>query len=528
MDHPSQPSEIARETIKRLAGRKQPPTPQNYRRVYAEVAGNQEEEVRWPEVMRQFLKQWEGYHAGLTQTRKREMLDRVLINFGHDSEQLAQKLASLAHSWGESQEKNRSERTPATDQESGPEGAAASQPVLADTGRLGRLFTDYLADLGGECGSRWPDLAQQSQALARQIETNGHQMEERHVSLLGDLWREFLLRAAGDAESLDGLKRLMALLLENLGEMVTDDAWFSGQMLAMRAVVSGNLNRYALYDAESSLKELVSRQKQIKGGLTEAKEKLKHLISTFIDRVGDLTTSTGGYHQRITDYSEQIARAEDISQLTEVMDHLSSDMLQIQGEMQNTHQELVDARHHVEEAESRIHQLEAELQEVSALVREDQLTGALNRRGLDEAFMREEARSDRVSAPLSIALMDIDHFKKLNDSLGHRAGDQALVHLTNVVRTLLRPMDSLARYGGEEFLILLPNTGADEAEKVMLRLQRELTKEYFLHDNQKVLITFSAGVAQRREGEDRQEFIARADQAMYRAKAHGRNRVEQG
>jgi diguanylate cyclase len=89
-------------------------------------------------------------------------------------------------------------------------------------------------------------------------------------------------------------------------------------------------------------------------------------------------------------------------------------------------------------------------------------------------------------------------------------------------------MDSLARYGGEEFLVLLPNTNLEEAETVMLRLQRELTKEFFMHDNQRVLITFSAGVAERREAEARDNFIARADAAMYQAKAHGRNRVERG
>jgi len=142
--------------------------------------------------------------------------------------------------------------------------------------------------------------------------------------------------------------------------------------------------------------------------------------------------------------------------------------------------------------------------------------------------VREEARAQRGAAPLAIALLDIDHFKKLNDKLGHQVGDQALIHLANVVRTLLRPMDSLARYGGEEFLVLLPNTNLDEAEKVMLRLQRELTKEFFMHDNQRVLITFSAGVAERQDDESRESFIARADAAMYKAKAHGRNRVERG
>jgi len=529
MEQSTQPSEIAREAIKRLANRKQPPTPENFRRAYHEVLGAEHAAVNWKEVLGHFLEQWEGYQVGLTRVNKREMLERVIINFGNDPERFPEKLAGLADSWarsGEGAAAGEGAVAPAAPARGDAAQAQAGEVALPVLMRLAGVFARSLDDFGHELAARWPDLAAQCDDLAGAL--RHAPLAEAHIAGTGALWREVLLRAEGDQAMLDGLKQLIGLLLENLGEMVSDDAWFSGQMATMRAIVSGNLSRYALYDAENSLRELVARQKQLKGGLMEAKEKLRHLVATFIDRIGDITTSTGSYHQRIQAYSAQIAQAEDIGELGEVIDHLSADMLQIQGEMQTTHNDLLAARRHVEEAESRIHSLESELQEVSALVREDQLTGALNRRGLDEAFVREEARATRGAAPLSIALLDIDHFKRLNDQHGHQTGDRALVHLTNVVRTLLRPMDSLARYGGEEFLVLLPNTSVEEAEKVMLRLQRELTKEFFMHDNQRVLITFSAGVAERREDESRDALIARADAAMYQAKAHGRNRVEHG
>ncbi|MCU0933729.1 MAG: GGDEF domain-containing protein, partial [Thiobacillaceae bacterium] len=190
--------------------------------------------------------------------------------------------------------------------------------------------------------------------------------------------------------------------------------------------------------------------------------------------------------------------------------------------------ELVAARAEAEQAEERVRELERELAQVSVLVREDQLTGALNRRGMDEAFARELARADRLGEALSVGLLDIDHFKKLNDGLGHQAGDEALRHLARVVRGLLRPTDSLARYGGEEFLILLPNSDVAEAERILQRIQRELTRQFFMHANERVLITFSAGVAQRQAGEDGAVLLARADAAMYQAKSLGRNRVERG
>ncbi|NTV95921.1 MAG: diguanylate cyclase, partial [Thiobacillus sp.] len=410
----------------------------------------------------------------------------------------------------------------------------AARPAEAPAGTaetataVGRLLGQYLDELGTGCRDLWPDLAGRSATLARRIAERDHVVAEDDVEGLAKLWREILVRAEDDREFLAGLRRVLALLFANIGELVSEDAWLAGQMATLQSALSDGLNPHAIFQAEESLKDLVQKQKQLKGSLNEAKEKLKRLISSFIDRVGEMSDSTGHYNARIKGYAARIAEAEDISELGEVIDGLSTDMTQLEAEMGRGHRELVEARSHVEAAETRIHVLEKELEEVSLLVREDQLTGALNRRGMEEAFKRELARAERMAAPFAVGLLDIDHFKRLNDSLGHQAGDQALVHLAAVVRQLLRPTDSLARYGGEEFLLLLPNSDLEEAEQVMLRLQRELTKQFFLHDNRKVLITFSAGVAQLAPGEAQADLLRRADAAMYRAKAAGRNRVERG
>ncbi|HET7775669.1 MAG TPA: GGDEF domain-containing protein, partial [Azospira sp.] len=149
----------------------------------------------------------------------------------------------------------------------------------------------------------------------------------------------------------------------------------------------------------------------------------------------------------------------------------------------------------------------------------------LNRHGLEEAFEKEAARTQRRRTPLCLAVLDIDNFKKLNDSLGHAAGDAALIHLINVIKSAMRPDDVVARFGGEEFVIVLPDTQLEAANQALQRLQRELTKHYFMHDNQKLLITFSAGVTEYRPGEGQSTVIKRADDAMYEAKNTGKNRV---
>ena len=202
-----------------------------------------------------------------------------------------------------------------------------------------------------------------------------------------------------------------------------------------------------------------------------------------------------------------------------------TDTRSMQVDMTRYRDEIVEARRNAEQAQGKVRKLEAELEHVSEQVSQDQLTGVLNRRGLDEAMQREMARAERRKSGLCVAVLDLDNFKKLNDTYGHQAGDDALIHLTKVVRKTLRPTDTVARYGGEEFIILFSETDLEQAVLVMRRLQRELTKRFFLHNNERLLITFSAGVAMLAPGESQDAVFARADKAMYQAKVQGKNRV---
>lgn len=164
--------------------------------------------------------------------------------------------------------------------------------------------------------------------------------------------------------------------------------------------------------------------------------------------------------------------------------------------------------------------------ELHRLSTTDGLSGALNRRRFEELADLERRRAQRSGAPMSLMLLDIDHFKRVNDQFGHAAGDAAIRMLAKVCKATLRPGDLFGRWGGEEFVIAMPETNAAGAVKAAERLRELLAGARFDANGKPRAITVSIGVA----GLQRDELsvdhaIARADRALYRAKEEGRNRV---
>lgn len=157
----------------------------------------------------------------------------------------------------------------------------------------------------------------------------------------------------------------------------------------------------------------------------------------------------------------------------------------------------------------------------------DPLTGAFNRRTFHDIAEREIARARRAGQPLSIILVDIDHFRPINDRHGHRAGDVVLQKMADVIRGALRKEDMLVRYGGEEFLVLLPDVPGPGAVVVAGRIRKAVEAESFEVAGNKIPVTVSVGVSARLdEGPESIEgLLARADEALALAKQRGRNRV---
>jgi diguanylate cyclase (GGDEF)-like protein len=163
------------------------------------------------------------------------------------------------------------------------------------------------------------------------------------------------------------------------------------------------------------------------------------------------------------------------------------------------------------------------LQEISVT---DSLTGLYNRKHMMETLAHELARAQRYNHPFSVLMIDIDHFKKYNDTFGHLAGDRALAKIASIFKESIRKVDYVARYGGEEFLLMLPETRQREAMLAAERIRARVAEDTFGDSEEKVGLTISVGVAEYPDdGDTSESIIASADTVLYQAKQVGRNRV---
>ncbi|HBV20592.1 MAG TPA: GGDEF domain-containing protein [Nitrosomonas sp.] len=609
------PSVIAREALLKLASLKLQPTPDNYHKIYNEIAGNPgnrmsastsnmlssfltdfprhtqelndlankleqavqnkdwnefntvlmklvglaaqsgeglntnnndtlQSEYSWGETIAKLLKQLAANHGKVTIARKREGLNRVLTGFSRNSHHLQKKIIALMESW-KVLATEADKEIEISDVETGdvlqpdektglyeangqsadiqtPQNYAFANDITAQLRELLIHVLEHVASvkLNDET------LSDDAKSLARKMRVIESKQE---MKLFVSSFKQFLERfeycTEDNARLQRGLLRLLDKLLVNTSELLYEDEWVKSHISKLRETIICPLDKRLMIEVENYLDEIIQRQGIIKRNLGDARTTLKEMVSCLINNIEELSDETGEYHDKIESYSEQINQTDDLEMLNQLLVEIMKDTRQMQERTQNYRDGFLSARAEVDVAQEKIVRLESELQQMSEKVHEDHLTGILNRRGLDLAFEREVSRAQRQQLPICYALLDIDNFKVLNDTHGHKVGDEALVYLVNTVKKVTRIDDVIARYGGEEFVILLPNTELKSAVEVLTRIRRDLTKKFFLYENKKILVTFSAGVAEYKRGEMQENIFKRADEALYRAKKNGKNLI---
>jgi len=504
-------------------------------------------------------KQW-------TTARKKDSLQRVLAGSRGDSVRLQQRLRQLVTNWE------------ADTLGAGDEPAAAAAPAAA--GEVVAV-TPTSAPAGASASpaaARAEPSAEQPAGSAVREDTppSGPQPSERAVVVLGNTVvrampsQDAISRSLADAiaqaaqrfrqddATQDQAKEIEVLcdradwvlqhrehlfeqisglcleLTSSLTELAEDASWAQGQCDAMRLTVEEGLTARGVKSVSELLRTTRGRQAELRLERDSARDALKLLINRMLSELGELGSQTGRFHESVGRYADVIESADTLESLAGVVREMVEESRTVQLLVSQTQHRLEEEHARASELSNRVGELEGELRRLSSEVSTDQLTQIANRRGLLQAFDVECARLQRAEgdepdenkpAGLSIGLLDIDNFKRLNDELGHSAGDEALKALAATVSKTLRPTDMVARYGGEEFVVLLPDTPVDEAQQILTRLQRSLTGGLFMHENKQIFVTFSAGVTAYCPGERIEDALQRADMALYQAKRAGKNRT---
>jgi diguanylate cyclase len=502
-------------------------------------------------------KQW-------TTARKKDSLQRVLAGSRGDSVRLQQRLRQLVANW-------EADTVSADDEPAAAAVPAAAGEVVASTSAPASASASPTAEQAE------PSAEQPAGSAVREdAPPSGPQPSERAVVVLGNTVvrampsQDAISRSLADAISqaaqrfrqdsatpedareievlcdradwvlqhrehlFDQISGLCLELTSSLTELAEDDSWAQGQCDAMRLTVEEGLTARGVKSVSELLRTTRSRQAELRLERDSARDALKLLINRMLSELGELGSQTGRFHESVGRYADVIESADTLESLAGVVREMVEESRTVQLLVSQTQHRLEEEHARASELSNRVGELEGELRRLSSEVSTDQLTQIANRRGLLQAFDVECARLQRAEgdepdedkpAGLSIGLLDIDNFKRLNDELGHSAGDEALKALAATVSKTLRPTDMVARYGGEEFVVLLPDTPVDEGQQILTRLQRSLTGGLFMHENKQIFVTFSAGVTAYCPGERIEDALERADMALYQAKRAGKNRT---
>lgn len=482
---------------------------------------------------------------GWTAARKKEGLQRVLGGSRSDSRRLQQRLTQLVASWdgepaGEGVEALDSvspddasanpgtgfgpmptlamSLEPATPRET----AADALPLLPWPRAVDALGDAVQCALPDEHDAPHP-LALALAGLTTRL--RGDAPGPELIDALESVCRRALPVIQHRQHLLDQLAGLCAELTASLTDLAENDSWAKGQCEAMQVRIEEGLSARGIRAVSELLRETRERQGQLRDERERARDSLKGLIHQMLAELGELGAQTGSFHDSVGRYADVIEQADSLESLAGAVREMVEESRTVQSLVAQTQTRLRDEHAKASGLTLRVNELETEMRRLSDEVSTDQLTQVANRRGLLQAFDVERARMERSQSSLLVGLLDIDNFKRLNDDLGHAAGDEALKALSAVVARTLRPSDLVARYGGEEFVVLLPDTALDEGREILTRLQRSLTGGLFMHENKQVFVTFSAGVTEYRAGERIEEALERADQGLYEAKRTGKNRT---
>jgi len=494
--------------------------PQNYQAVYERLFGVVPSSAAidstpsLAQILPEFLTEWERSQQGLSHLQKMQALRQQLSQ--SNDRQVPEVLRHLTQQW-----QQRPSRSMA---ESGAPNAAENASVQNIIRLLWQrsLRQGFFVGLDQTPVNR--ELFEQTESLLQREDFT----VDDFLQKVRALWKTLDLYEQQQQNTIQNIQSALHLLFSGGASLLPKDPWLAQQLNHLDAYVAGQEPTEKSQEMLEALRTLLYQHEQRRESVQAADRALQELLQLVFSFVENLTTGSTENYRELAELSAQIERSDDIGVIRELVGKILQRSRSLQETLSKSRDALQSAQQRLQSAEARLRDMEQEISVLNLLVHQDPLTKTLNRRGLQLAFERESARAKRLQIPLSLTMLDLDHFKKINDEYGHETGDAVLCHVASVLSGALRTEDIVARFGGEEFVILMPGTSAQATIDILQRIQSRLQAIPCKVGTISLHPTFSAGVTIWQPGYDLEHSVADADQALYRAKREGRNRVMLG
>ncbi|QCD45324.1 GGDEF domain-containing protein [Campylobacter mucosalis] len=333
---------------------------------------------------------------------------------------------------------------------------------------------------------------------------------------------ESYLTVQNDGNAMAAVAELIAYMLKpSISKDIEDD------MSIMISAINTNPTSINSQEVQDNIKNLVDRRiEDDKNEVSQKIASLNSVLGSISTRISEIATSSKESSKKVQGIKSDI---KDINLDTNSFEQIKNMLFNIANALEIESRELgaemSDNQVTISELQERINLLERELEHAKLESREDFLTKTATKRALMDEIRRIEDAYKRYGTDYSICFLDIDFFKKINDTFGHDAGDAILATVAMLFKKNIRKIDFIGRYGGEEFIVLLPNTALNDALVFAEKLRRAIESFKFIYKDERIKVTVSVGVATRSLNLSDSNTIEAADKMLYNSKQNGRNQV---
>ena len=314
------------------------------------------------------------------------------------------------------------------------------------------------------------------------------------------------------------IARLLLSFISGLSQSLPAEDSLHKQLNAMAAVIRKEVHISPATELDKDVEDYFGRlildQKFIDG----EKDIVKTMVLEAVETIRAMMESSGNFDVSIGDFTEKIQAAETIQEILKVKDYLVIEMQKVREHSHTLHDELEKHRTATETLSKKLEESEAR-----ALV--DALTNVLNRNAYNLKIGELVHEYKRYKEEWALLVLDIDHFKKFNDTYGHKTGDKVLKSVAATVSNSIRVSDHIFRYGGEEFVVILSRINKETTKTLSEKIRREVERDYFVDGDNELKVTMSIGAAIITPEDTEASLFERADKALYQAKQNGRNQT---